>query len=200
VLPQNASRAGTIKACERSLRRLRTDTLDCYLLHWPSSHPLADTIAAFEQLAASGKIKSWGVSNFSEDEIDEAVGLAGPGRVVCNQVLYHLRERAIEHYVLPTCERHGIAVVGYSPFGNGGFRPHRVLDEIAAARAVTPRQVALAFLVRRPSLFAIPKSSQIAHVEENAGAAAITLTDGECARLEAAFPIGRPRRGDVPML
>ncbi len=103
VMPHNASRQGTIKACERSLRRLRTDVLDCYLLHWPSSHPIADTIAAFEQLAAAGKIRSWGVSNFNEDEMDEAVRIAGPERVACNQVLYHFRERTIEHYVLPCC-------------------------------------------------------------------------------------------------
>jgi diketogulonate reductase-like aldo/keto reductase len=200
VTPQNASRQGTIKACERSLRRLRTDVLDCYLLHWPSSHPIADTIAAFEQLAAAGKIRSWGVSNFNEDEMDEAVSIAGPQRVACNQVLYHLRERTIEHYVLPCCERHGIAVVGYSPFGHSGFQSHRVLDEIAAVRGATPRQVTLAFLVRHPSLFAIPKAGQIEHVDENVGAAALALADAEIARLEAIFPAGRARRGDVPML
>jgi diketogulonate reductase-like aldo/keto reductase len=200
VWPHNASRKGTITACERSLRRLRTDYLDCYLIHWPSSHPVSDTVAAFEQLAAAGKIRSWGVSNFNEEEVEETVRIAGPGRVACNQVLYHLGERAIEHYVIPSCERHGIAVVGYSPFGHSGFRSRGALSEIASAHGATPRQVALAFLTRRPSLFAIPKASQIAHVEENAGAASLSLTGDEIARLDSAFPSGRPRRGDVPML
>ncbi len=198
VLPQNASRQGTIRACERSLRRLRTDALDCYLLHWPSSHPLAATIAAFEQLARDGKIKTLGVSNFDEGDVEEAVRLAGPGRVACNQVLYHLGERAIEHYVLPCCERHGIAVVGYSPFGQGHFRSHRVLEEIARARGATPRQVALAFLTRHPLMFAIPKAARIAHIEENAGAGALRLTAEEIGRIDEAFPAGRPRRGHLP--
>ena len=200
VWPNNASRKGTVTACERSLRRLGTDALDCYLLHWPSSHPLAETIAGFEQLVSAGKIKSWGVSNFNEEEIDETVRIAGPGRVACNQVLYNLGERAIEHYVVPGCERHGIAVVGYSPFKQKSSRNQRVLNEIAAARGVSPRQVTLAFLTRRASLFAIPKASQIAHVEENAGAAGLSLSADEIGRIDAAFPVGRPRRGDVPML
>jgi diketogulonate reductase-like aldo/keto reductase len=200
VLPHNATRKGTVTACERSLRRLRADFLDCYLLHWPGAHPLADTIAAFEQLVAAGKVKSWGVSNFNEDEIEESVRIAGPGRVACDQVLYHLGARAIDHYVLPCCERHGIAVVGYSPFGHRGFRSQRALDEIASARGATPRQVALAFLTRRPSLFAIPKASQVPHIEENGGAAALRLTVDEIARIETAFPAARARRGDLPML
>ena len=200
VLPENASRQGTIRACERSLRRLRTDHLDCYLLHWPGSHPLAETIAAFEQLASDGKITRWGVSNFDEEDLEEAVRLAGPGRVACNQVLYHLGERAIEHYLVPSCERHGIAVVGYSPFGQGRFRPHRVLDAIAGERRATPRQVALAFLTRHPLTFAIPKAARIEHIEENAGAGELRLTEKEAGRIEAAFPAGRPRRGHLPTL
>lgn len=200
VMPSNASRDGTIRACERSLRRLRADSLDCYLLHWPSAHPLEDTIAAFEQLVRDGKIRRYGVSNFDEDALAEAVRLAGPGRVACNQVLYHLGERAIEHYVVPACERHGVAMVGYSPFGQGRFRSHRVLEEIAKARGATPRQVALAFLVREPVMFAIPKAAQAAHVEENAGATALRLTGDEIARINAAFPSGRPRRRSVPTL
>ncbi|HEX9419640.1 MAG TPA: aldo/keto reductase, partial [Methylomirabilota bacterium] len=115
VLPQNASRAGVPRACEASLRRLRTDRLDCYLLHWPGRHPLADTIAAFEQLRREGKIRAWGVSNFGVEELERAAALAGAERVACNQVLYHLEERAIEHAVVPWCVARGIAVVGYSP-------------------------------------------------------------------------------------
>ncbi len=198
VVPENASRQGSVRACERSLRRLRTDHLDCYLLHWPGNHPLAETIAAFEHLTRDGKIKRWGVSNFDEEDLEEAVRLAGPGRVACNQILYHLGERAIEHYVLPACERHGVAVVGYSPFGQGRFRPHRVLDEIARARGGTPRQVALTFLTRHPATFTIPKAGQIAHIEGNAGAGALRLGAGEIRRIGEAFRAGRPRRRNLP--
>src|SRR6201989_566656 len=125
VLPSNASRRGTITACERSLARLKTDRLDCYLLHWPGSYPLADTVAAFEELVRAGKIKSWGVSNFDADDLFEIVKVSGEGRIACNQVLYHLRERAIEHAVIPWCEKHGVAVVAYSPFGHNDFPPPR---------------------------------------------------------------------------
>jgi diketogulonate reductase-like aldo/keto reductase len=204
VLPENASRKGTVAACERSLRRLRTDRLDCYLLHWRGRHPLADTIAAFEELQAAGKIRSWGVSNFDEDDLAEAIGIAGAGRIACNQVLYHLEERAIEHAAIPASAEHGIAVVGYSPFGSGKFpqpgsRGGRVLAEIARAHGATPRQVALAFLIRHPALFAIPKASRADHARENAAAAGLTLTDDENARLDQAFPRG-PRRPGVPTI
>jgi diketogulonate reductase-like aldo/keto reductase len=204
VLPQNASRRGTLEACERSLRHLRTDHLDCYLLHWDGPHPLADTIAAFEELQAAGKIRSWGLSNFDEDQLAEAIGIAGEGKIACNQVLYHLEERAIEHAVIPFCEEHGIAVVAYSPFGSGKFpSPHsrggRVLAEIAETHGATARQVALAFLVRRPALFAIPKTSHPDHAAENAGAAEIDLTDDEVRRIDEAFPRGQRKQG-VPTL
>jgi diketogulonate reductase-like aldo/keto reductase len=121
VLPSNASRQGTIRACERSLARLKTDRLDCYLLHWPGATPIEDTVAGFEQLVRDGKILSWGVSNFDVLQLDAALRVCGPGHIVCNQVLYHLRERAIEHAVIPWCEAHGVAVVAYSPFGHGDF-------------------------------------------------------------------------------
>jgi diketogulonate reductase-like aldo/keto reductase len=205
VLPHNASRNGTIAACERSLKRLKTDRLDCYLLHWRGSHPLADTVAAFERLSADGKILSWGVSNFDVDDLDELSQAAGPAKPACNQVLYHLRERAIEHTVIPWCEENGVAIVAYSPFGHaGGFpEPHsaggRVLQEIADRYKGAPRQVALSFLTRRSSLFAIPKASNPAHAEENAGAGALDLSDAELARIDAAFPLG-PRPRALPML
>ena len=204
VLPSNASRRGTITACERSLTRLNTDRLDCYLLHWRGPHPLAETIAAFELLQSQGKILSWGVSNFDVDDLEEAQAIAGEGRITCNQVLYHLQERAIEHAVLPWCEAHGVAVVAYSPFGHDSFPGPRTpggraLAEIAAAHGATPRQVALRFLVRRPSLFAIPKSSDPDHAAENAGAADLHLSEAELARIDAGFPRGaRPR--SLPML
>jgi diketogulonate reductase-like aldo/keto reductase len=204
VLPRNATAAGTVAACERSLRRLGTDRLDCYLLHWPSSHPLAGTIAAFERLVADGKIRSWGVSNFAVDELDAALAAAGPGRIACNQILYHLGERAIEHDVLPWCRAHGVTVVAYSPFGSGAFPAARspggrALADVARRHGATPRQAALAFLVRDPAVVTIPKASRVAHVEENVAAAALALGDDDLARIDAAFPRGRRPRG-VPVL
>ena len=204
VLPSNASRAGTGAACERSLARLGTDRLDCYLLHWPGSYPLADTFIAFERLQEQGKILSWGVSNFDVPDLEAAWKAGGEGRIACNQVLYHLEERAIEHAVLPWCEGHGIAVVGYSPFGHGRFPgPEtpggRVLDEIAAAHGATARQVALRYLVRRPSLFAIPKASSAGHAADNARAGMLQLAESELARIGAAFPLGQRQRR-LPML
>jgi diketogulonate reductase-like aldo/keto reductase len=204
VLPSNASRRGTIAACERSLAHLKTDRLDCYLLHWSGSHPLEETIAAFEQLQSQGKIMSWGVSNFDVSELEEAHNIAGEGRLVCNQVLYHLKERAIEHGVLPWCEQHGVAVVAYSPFGHGDFpgpasAPGRVLKAIADAHGATPRQVALRFLLRRAALFTIPKASTAGHAAENAGAGKLQLSDAEIARIDDAFPRG-PKPRALPML
>lgn len=204
VVPHNASYEGTLQACERSLKRLRTDRLDCYLLHWPGPHPLEDTLRAFERLRTDGKIRAWGVSNFDVDELEEALALAGPGRMACNQVLYHPRERHIEHRVLPWCERHGVAVVGYSPFGSGDFPEPgspdgRVLAEVARAHGATPRQVALRFLLRRRSLFTIPKASHQAHTRDNAGAARLRLTASDIARLEEAFPSGPPAR-ELPVV
>jgi diketogulonate reductase-like aldo/keto reductase len=199
VLPQNASLSGTIAACERSLARLNTDWLDCYLLHWRGEYPLEDTIEAFENLQRQGKILSWGVSNFDVPDLEEAWEIAGDGRLVCNQVLYHLQERAIENAVIPWCEEHSVAVIGYSPFGHGDFpsartKGGRVLQEIAAVHDATPRQVALRFLVRRPSLFTIPKASSTKHAAENAKAGDLRLTAAELARIDEAFPRGpRPR-------
>jgi diketogulonate reductase-like aldo/keto reductase len=204
VLPSNASRAGVVAACERTLTRLGTDRLDCYLLHWRGSHPLEETFAGFEQLREQGKIRSWGVSNFDVDDLEEAWRSGGEGHLACNQVLYHLEERAIEHAVLPWCERQGVAVVAYSPFGHDRFPDPRtpggrVLEQIAAEHGASVRQVALRFLVRRPAVFAIPKASTVAHAADNAGAGALELSTAELDRIDAAFPRGpRPRR--LPML
>jgi diketogulonate reductase-like aldo/keto reductase len=203
VLPQNASREKTITACERSLARLKTDRLDCYLLHWRGSYPLEQTIEAFEELREEGKVLSWGVSNFDVDDLEEVRGIAGDGKLACNQVLYHLRERAIEHKVLPWCKKQGVAVVGYSPFGHGDFpgrrtKEGRVLDEIAAAHGATARQVALRFLVREPPLFTIPKASSPEHATENAGAGDLHLTQAELELIDETFPLGPPR--DLPVL
>jgi diketogulonate reductase-like aldo/keto reductase len=204
VLPSNASRRGTITACERSLARLKTDRLDCYLLHWRGSYPLAETVAAFEQLVSAGKIRSWGVSNFDAGDLDEMLAVAGEGRIACNQVLYHLQERAIEHAVIPWCERHGTAVVAYSPFGHDDFpspnsKGGEVLQAIAEAHGASPRQVALAYLTREPSVFAIPKASTPEHAAENAAAGELVLSDDEIAALEKAFPRG-PKPRSLPML
>ncbi len=196
VLPSNASRKGTVHACEQSLKRLRTDRLDCYLLHWPGEHPLEDTIAGFEELKKKGKIRSYGVSNFDESLLEEAVEIAGPGKIACDQVLYNLSERHSEARSLPKCRELGAVMVGYSPFHNlprGGE-----LQAVALELRATPRQVALAFLVRLDDTFAIPKASTVEHVRENAGAATLTLTPGQISRLDRAYPIRI--RSDLPII
>jgi diketogulonate reductase-like aldo/keto reductase len=194
VLPRHASYAQTLRACEASLERLGTDHLDAYLLHWREDQPLAETFRAFETLREQGKIRAWGVSNFDDDDLAEALKVAGPGKIACNQVLYHLGERTIEHRVIPWCEKHGVAVVAYSPFGSrGGFPTSGGLAQVAKRLAATPRQVALAFLTRRPSVFAIPKSSHAKHVEELAGADRVALDDEALAAIEEAFPLARWR-------
>ena len=204
VLPENASRRGTIAACERSLARLRTTRLDCYLLHWRGRHPLEETVAAFEELRQNGKILSWGVSNFDVDDLQEVREIAGAGHPACNQVLYHLEERAIEHAVIPWCRRNGTVVVGYSPFGHDRFpgarsAGGRVLQEVADRHHATPRQVALRFLLRSPELFAIPKASSREHAAENAAAGDLHLSATELGRIDQAFPPGPPPRS-LPML
>lgn len=200
VLPENASYREVLKACDRSLVRLGVDHLDLLLLHWPSSHPLDGTIGAFEQLRQEGKIGAFGVSNFDAALLERAVALAGAGRIACNQVYYQLEVRTIEHDVLPLCERNKVAVVGYSPFGRNRFRAdHPILSAIADAHRVTTRQVALAYLIRRDSLFTIPKASRISHVEENAGAGNLVLDEAEISAIEDAFPRG-PRRRHLPTL
>ena len=204
VLPSNASRRGTFTACERSLKRLQTDRLDCYLLHWRGSYPLDETVAAFAELVAAGKIRSWGVSNFDADDLDELLAVAGRGKIACNQVLYHLRERAIEHAVIPWCVQHGVAVVAYSPFGHDDFPSPRskageVLQTIADAHRASPRQVALSFLTRDPAVFTIPKAASAEHAADNAAAGKLTLNESEIAVLDKAFPRGPKPRG-LPML
>lgn len=204
VLPQNASKRGTIAACEKSLAYLGTDRLDCYLLHWRGRYPLAETFAAFEDLKRAGKILSWGVSNFDVDDLEEAWGLAGDGGLVCNQVLYHLQERAIEHAVIPWCVEHNVAVVAYSPLGSGGFPSARsgggkVLQKIADAHGATPHQVALKFLLARSPVLPIPKAARRDHVEANAAAAGLKLSEAELGEIDRAFPRGAPPRY-LPMI
>ena len=205
VLPTHASRSGVVAACNASLARLKTDHLDCFLLHWRGSYALEDTVAGFEELRRQGKIRTWGVSNFDVPDLEEIRAIAGKGHPACNQVLYHLEERAIEHAVLPWCERHGVAVVGYSPFGSNGRLPGRrasrgrVLQDIAAAHGASVHQVALRFLVRRPPLFTIPKASNPEHAGANARAGELELSETELARIDRAFPL-RGRAGALPTL
>jgi diketogulonate reductase-like aldo/keto reductase len=195
VKPQNASRAKTIDACEKSLARLKTDRLDCYLLHWPGNHPMQETIEAFELLVKQGKILSYGVSNFDVDEMKQWRSLGG--KIACNQVLYHLEDRGIEHSVLPYCEANQIAVVAYSPFFVGRFPPAGaggdVLRTLAAKHNVSAHQVALAFLLRHQQMFVIPKTTKAPHIEDNAAAAVLQLTPEDNALLDAAFPVGVDR-------
>ncbi len=204
VVPSNATRRGVARACEDSLRRLRTDRLDCYLLHWPGSHPLAETIAGFEDLRRAGKILTWGVSNFDVDDLERALAIVGPDRIACNQVYYAPTERAIEHAVLPWCTAHGVALVGYSPFGSGDFPEPastggRLLRGIAEAHGTTPYAVVLAFLLRLPNVFTIPKTVRADRAVENAAAAELRLNAAEIAMIEAEFPRG-PRPKILPML
>jgi diketogulonate reductase-like aldo/keto reductase len=196
VVPEHASYEGTLRACEKSLRRLGTDRLDCYLLHWPGRHPLKETIRAFEELERQGKIRSWGVSNFDVGDLDEALSIAGGSgtacRIACNQVLYHLGERGVEAGVLPWCARHSVALVAYSPFGAGRFPSPaspggRVLAEVGRPRGATPHQVALAFLARDRNVVTIPKAARVAHVEDVAGAGDLVLTAADIQRIDAAF-------------
>jgi len=196
VLPSNASFKKTIAACDRSLHRLRTDYIDLYLLHWPSSVPIAETMSALEHLVEQGKVRFVGVSNFDVEELDEARSSLRRIPLVCNQVLYHLRERNIESRLLPFCKAHDIAIVAYTPFGRGRFpagRSGAVLQQIAAEKRKTVRQVILNFLTRDPGVFSIPKAAQIAHVEENAGAAGWELSSDDVRRIDEAFPVVRRR-------
>src|SRR5262245_5537514 len=202
VLPTNGSYKGTLRACDASLKRLNTDYLDVYLLHWWSgSHPITETMRAMEELVVSRKIRYIGVSNLDVAQLKQAQKALGRSKIVCNQVLYHLRSRGIEHHVLPYCESQNIAVVGYSPFGPDDFpSPHskqgKALETIAARRGKTSRQVALNFLTRHKSLFTIPKASTPAHVRENSGGTGWDLTMEDLKLIDSVFP---PPGKDEPL-
>jgi diketogulonate reductase-like aldo/keto reductase len=194
VLPRNASYRGTIRAAEQSLRRLRTEYLDLYLLHWPGSHPIADTMGAMEALVAAGKARFVGVSNFDVAQMRVAMAALRRERLACNQVLYNLATRGIELDVIPMCQQEGIAVVGYTPFGGWprpGSKGLKVLSEIGARYGKTAQQVALKFLTRQPIVFTIPKASSPEHVRDNAGASGFALAEAETAAIDAAFPAPR---------
>jgi diketogulonate reductase-like aldo/keto reductase len=198
VLPSNASYRGTLDAAERSLQRLRMEYVDLYLLHWPSEYALEETMRALARLVTDGKTRFAGVSNFDAPEMLQAASYLGGIPLACNQVLYHLHERAVERRVVPAALERGIALVGYTPFGRGRFPRSDALDRIAAKYDATPRQIILAFLTRFENAFAIPKASQVAHVEENAGAGDVRLEPQDVADIDAAFPIGDAR--ELPAL
>lgn len=187
VLPTNASRRGTVAACERSLKRLNTDRIDLYLLHWRGSHPLAGTIAAFEDLCAAGKIRGWGVSNFDHDDMQELARAPHSKHCQTNQVLYNLTRRSIEFDLLPWCRKHKMPVMAYSPIEQGRVLGHKALADVAKRHEATPAQVALAWLLRQ-GVIVIPKATVLAHVDNNLGALNLTLTADDLAALDRAFP------------
>jgi diketogulonate reductase-like aldo/keto reductase len=200
VLPSNATYKGTITACEKSLKRLNTDYLDCYLLHWRGSHPLSETIRGFEKLIDDGKIRSMGVSNFDVEDLQEALESASKP-IACNQILYNLYTRAPERRLMPFCSKNKIAVVAYTPFAQKkppqkGTITGDLLEEIASNHNATPNQVILSFLVRDENVFTIPKAAEQDHVIENAGAGKFKLTESEVKRISDAFPV--PDR-DIPL-
>jgi diketogulonate reductase-like aldo/keto reductase len=190
VLPQHASRGGTIAACDASLRRLKTDRLDLYLLHWRGSVPLDETVEALATLERDGKILHWGVSNFDVEDMEEIVSLAKRDRVwvATNQVLYNLTRRGIEHDLLPWCQARGIPIMAYSPLEQGRLVGRTALDAVAARLGATAAQVALAWVLRQPGVIAIPKSGRPERVRENRGALDITLVQGDLVELDNAFP------------
>jgi diketogulonate reductase-like aldo/keto reductase len=198
VLPSNASRNGTVAACERSLKRLGVETIDLYLLHWRGGQPLADTIAGFEALQKSGKIRHWGVSNFDPGDMEELLA-AGGSAVASNQVLYNLTRRGIEYDLLPWSSDHNIPIMAYSPIEQGRLAKHRALADIAAGHHATPAQIALAFVLSRPNIIAIPKAGTDAHVRDNRAAADIALTQADFTALDDAFPPPR-RKSSLEMI
>ncbi|MGV4795154.1 aldo/keto reductase [Rhizobium sp. F40D2] len=188
VYPWNASLKGTVEACEHSLERLGTDRIDLYLLHWRGSHPLAETVAAFEMLKASGKIGAWGVSNFDTGDMEELFTVPDGANVAANQVLYNLSRRGIEFDLLPWCQSRGIPVMAYSPIEQGHILHHPELISIAKAYQATPAQLALAFLLERNGVIVIPKTSNAARAAENRDCVSLDITDEDWQALDAAFP------------
>lgn len=196
VYPHNASQAGVVAACERSLKRLRTDAIDLYLLHWRGSHPLAETVAGFEQLVRAGKIRRWGVSNLDTEDMEELFGVAGGKACAANQVLYNLGRRGIEAGLLPWSRKRHMPIMAYTPLEPATGRVAPALARIAAARGVSAAQVALAWVLGQDGVLTIPKAGNAAHVRENRAAVDIALTREEKAALDAAFP---PPRRKTPL-
>jgi len=196
VLPSNASRDGTIKACEASLKRLGVDHIDLYLLHWRGRYPLRETVHAFETLKQAGKIGAWGVSNFDPDDMDELRGVTNGANVATNQVLYNLNRRGIEYDLLKDSQKSGIPVMAYSPLDEGRLLRHPDLVHIAKAHQATTAQVALAFLIRNPGVIVIPKTGMPERVRENRTAVDVHLTPDDLEILDRTFP---PPRTKMPL-
>ena len=188
VLPYNASQKGVVEACERSLKRLKTDRIDLYLLHWRGSVPLAETIAGFARLQRDGKIRHHGVSNFNTEDMQEWVGLAGGETVAANQILYNLSRRGPEFELIPWCRERSIAIMAYTPLEQGRMLGNRALTEVAARHRASPAQVALAWLLRQDGMIVIPKATQPEHVRDNWGALDLALDADDLAALDRAFP------------
>jgi diketogulonate reductase-like aldo/keto reductase len=188
VLPENASRIDTIAACEGSLKRLRTDRIDLYLLHWRGSTPLQHTLDAFIQLQREGKIRHWGVSNFDTDDMEELLALPGGDACATNQVLYNLKRRRIEYDLVPLCRDRNIPIMAYSPIEQGRLLGAAALKEVASRHEATAAQVALAWLLGKPATIVIPKATNAAHLRENFAALNLKLTDDDIAVLDRAFP------------
>jgi diketogulonate reductase-like aldo/keto reductase len=195
VLPSNASRAGVQRACENSLKRLRTDRIDLYLLHWPGSVPLAETVEAFEALKKAGKIRHWGVSNFDTEEMEELAGLPDGGNVQTNQVLYNLVRRGLEFDLAPWSRKRGIPLMAYSPVEQGALARNARLEAVAARHNATAAQIALAWVMHQDGVVAIPKASSQEHVRQNFAALDIALTGEDLADLDRAFPPPTRKRG-----
>ena len=196
VLPYNASRKGVVEACERSLKRLKTDRIDLYLLHWRGSVPLAETLEAFLRLQIDGKIRHHGVSNFNAEDMQEWVALSGGDGVASNQVLYNLSRRGPEWELVPWCRQRRISIMAYSPLEQGRMLGNRGLQQVAERHNATPAQVALAWLLRQDGMIVIPKATRLEHVRENRGALDLQLTDDDLAVLDRAFP---PPKGKTPL-
>lgn len=192
VLPSNASHAGVIRSCEASLRRLGTDRMDLYLLHWRGGVPLTETVAAFEELKRAGKIRHWGVSNFDTDDMEELLGIDGAAAVQTNQILYNLSSRGIEYDLVPWSNERGIPLMAYSPVNQGSLGRERSLQAIADRHGATATQIALVWVLRRKGVIAIPKAVEPDHVRQNRAALDIELDEADLAELDRAFP--PPRR------
>ena len=188
VLPENSSQAGTIAACERSLKRLKTDRIDLYLLHWRGAAPLAETLAAFQTLQKKGSIRYWGVSNFDVDDMEELIALIGGSACAGNQVLYNLRRRGIEAGLLPWCRERSLPIQAYSPIEQGRLLRDRTLTGVAIRHRATPAQIALAWVLRQSDMMVIAKATTLEHVRENRAALDIALTEQDLAELDRAFP------------
>ncbi|MBI1853966.1 MAG: aldo/keto reductase [Planctomycetes bacterium] len=188
VMPENASFEGTLRACDRSLARLKTDRIDLYLLHWKGRHPIEETLRAFGSLRESGKIRHFGVSNFDVADMTALERVPGGRDVASNQVLYHVDSRGIERRLVPWCRSRGVVVMAYSPLAEGKLRPSAALKKVAVRHDVSPYAVAIAWTIREDGIVTIPKAGSVEHVRDNAAAATLRLTPTDVAELDAAHP------------